>query len=313
MMEFRTKIPIQPQAPKIQYGSKILLVGSCFVENMGSQLDYYKFHTLRNPFGILFHPRAISTFLEKVAKKTTYSREDLFLHNERWHSFDAHSTLSDPDREKVLGDLNSGISNTHKFLQKATHVVITLGTAWAYQHIGSGRTVANCHKVPQKNFRKKLMEVGEDLADCIRNVHSINQNANVIFTISPVRHVKDGFPENQQSKARLIQGVHEAVSSSEQVQYFPSYEIMMDELRDYRFYEADMLHPNQTAVAYIWERFIQTYMELESIQVMKEVEVIRKGMSHRPFNERSQAHQDFLEKLENRIRSLEARYPEIQF
>lgn len=312
-MEFRTKIPIQPQGPKIHYGSRILLLGSCFVENMGRQLDYYKFKTLQNPFGVLFHPRAISGFLGRVAKRTTFSRDDLFLHNERWHSFDAHSDMSGPDRETVLADLNSIIQQTHEFLQQTTHVVITLGTAWGYHHKDSGRTVANCHKVPQKNFKKELMEATADISECVKCIQLINKEANIIFTVSPIRHIKDGFVENQQSKARLISGVHEVVSSGEQILYFPSYEIMMDELRDYRFYAEDMLHPNQTAVDYIWKRFAEAYIEPGTTEVMKEVEVIRKGLCHRPFNEHSQAHQKFREQLEDRIRSLEAEHPEIQF
>ena len=211
-MEFRTKIPISPQEPKFDHGSRILLLGSCFVENMGKKLEYYKFQTLQNPFGILFHPTAIATFLSTVSDQKNFSEADIFFHNERWHCFDAHSALSSPDKVELLQGLNSAVREALAFLKSATHVIITLGTAWGYTNKATGKTVANCHKLPQREFDKELMEVNAQVAVCVDIIRNINPNASVIFTVSPVRHIKDGFVENQQSKARLITAVHRAIS-----------------------------------------------------------------------------------------------------
>ena len=312
-MELVTRVPLEPEQPGIGYDSKILLLGSCFVEHIGDKLEYFKFHTLQNPFGILFHPAAISGFLEKVRSGYIFSSEDVFQHNERWHSFDAHSDLSHPEKETVLQELNRGLEISRTFLKEATHVVITPGTAWAYSLIETGRTVANCHKVPQKNFQKSLRQVEEDLTSSVEVIRSLNADVEIIFTVSPVRHLRDGFVENQQSKARLISGVHKVISSSEDCHYFPSYEIMMDELRDYRFYAADMVHPNSIAVDYIWEKFSKVWIAPEAERVMNEVERIRKGLAHKPFNETSEAHQKFLKDLHKRINLLQEMFPQISF
>ena len=319
-MEFRTKIPITPGEPKIGYDSRILLLGSCFVENIGKKLDYYKFRTLQNPFGILFHPAAISGFLEKVRSRYTFKEEDIFFYKERWHSFQAHSALSNPDKEEMLQQLNTAVQRTHSFLTEASHVVITVGTAWAYDLVETGETVANCHKLPQKNFQKELKDVRSDLANCVEIIHLINPKAAIIFTVSPVRHLRDGFVENQRSKSYLISAIHDLLISRDTLSpsgvrtlYFPSYEIMMDELRDYRFYGEDMVHPNQTAIAYIWQRFTEAYLSAEAVSTLEEVENIQKGLAHRPFNEKSEAHQKFLMKLRARIKELRARFPYIEF
>lgn len=315
-MEFRTKIPITSQEPKIGYNSKTLLLGSCFVENIGEKLDYYKFKTLQNPFGILFHPAAISNFLEKVKLQYIFTGEDIFFHNERWHSFDAHSASSNPDKDKMLEELNAAIEETYSFLKDASHVIITPGTAWGYRHKETEKTVANCHKLPQKNFIRELTEVDSDLKTCVEAIKELNPEATVIFTVSPVRHLKDGFMENQQSKAKLITAIHELLkipAPGVRWSYFPSYEIMMDELRDYRFYAEDMVHPNSVAIDYIWELFMQTWMSPETQNISGEVEKLQKGLAHKPFNEHSEAHQKFRNKLQQKIQELQAKFPGIEF
>lgn len=315
-MEFRTKIPIAPKEPGIGYDSGILLLGSCFVENIGNKLEYAKFQTLQNPFGILFHPAAIAGFLEKVQSGHRFSEADIFHHNERWHSFDAHSALSHPNKEEMLQRLNAAVEVTHKFLETASHVIITPGTAWAYDLLETGQTVANCHKLPQKRFRKELKEVEESLRRSVEIIHSINADASIIFTVSPVRHLKDGFIENQVSKAKLITAVNELVRGSalkDRAHYFPSYEIVMDELRDYRFYNEDMIHPNGTAVNYIWQRFKDCWMSRDTIAIMGEVDKIQRGLAHKPFNENSEAHQQFLKKLRSKIADLKEQWPEMRF
>lgn len=315
-MEFRTKIPISPQEPKIGYDSGILLLGSCFVENIGSKLEYAKFKTLQNPFGILFHPAAIAGFLEKVQTRHRFSEADIFYHNERWHSFDAHSALSHPDKEEMLQRLNAAVEVAYHFLETMSHVIITPGTAWAYDLLETGQTVANCHKLPQKNFRKELKEVKEDLKRSVEMIHSLNPEASVVFTVSPVRHLKDGFVENQVSKAKLITAISELIKEPAlegRVHYFPSYEIMMDELRDYRFYKEDMIHPSATAVDYIWQRFNDCWMSREAFATMDEVQKIQRGLAHKPFNENSEAHKQFLKKLHEKIADLQEQWPEMRF
>ncbi len=290
-----------------------MLLGSCFVENIGKKLEYFKFQNSLNPFGILFHPAAIRNFLENVQSKKQFSEEDVFYHNETWHSFEAHSDLNSSEKGEILARLNSAVEETRKFLETATHVVITPGTAWGYRYRESGNVVANCHKVPQKNFRKELLEVEEDLLVCVEIVQEINPSAAMIFTVSPVRHLKDGFVENQQSKAKLISGVHEVISETAQTHYFPSYELMMDELRDYRFYAEDMVHPNSIAIDYIWKKFAETWISSEAVEVMKRVDSIQKGLSHRPFNKASEAHQKFVQDLQEKKQKLEKEYPQIRF
>lgn len=312
-IDFRTKIPIQPQEPQINYDSRILLLGSCFVENIGNKLEYFKFRNVLNPFGILFHPAAIRSFLENVRSKKQFSEEDIFYHNETWHFFGAHSELNSSEKSEILTRLNAAVAETREFIQTTTHVVITPGTAWGYRFRESGEVVANCHKVPQKNFNKELLEVKEDLMGCVEIVQELNPSAAIIFTVSPVRHLKDGFVGNQQSKAKLINGVHEVITETAYTHYFPSYEIMMDELRDYRFYAEDMLHPNAIAVDYIWEKFRETWISAEASGVMKRIDSIQKGLSHRPFNEASSAHQKFREDLQKKIGELEHKYSQIRF
>lgn len=322
-MEFRTKIPIKETEPKIDYESKIFLIGSCFVENIGKKLDFYKLQTLQNPFGILFHPLAIATFFRKLKEEKMYAEKDVFQHQERWHCFDAHSSLSNPDAEGLLKNLNSALQKAREFLQQSSHLVITLGTAWSYYHLESEQSVANCHKVPQKSFRKELQsteEIERALNEIVEVVHQINSDAVVIFTVSPVRHIKDGFVENQRSKAHLITAVHNILENRKSISplgvrglYFPSYELMMDELRDYRFYGEDMLHPSQTAINYIWKRFKEAWFSEASLLVLKEVENIQKGLAHRPFNPDSEAHLRFLEKLKSQISALKKQYPHLEF
>jgi hypothetical protein len=315
-MEFRTKIPIKEAEPKIDYESKIFLIGSCFVENIGNKLDFYKLQNLQNPFGILFHPLAIAKFFRKLKEDAIYTEKDIFQHQERWHCFDAHSSLSNPDAEVLLNNLNSALKNAREFLQQSSHLVITLGTAWSYFHLEREESVANCHKVPQKSFRKELQSIEEierALNAILEDAHQINPDAEVIFTVSPVRHIKDGFIENQRSKAHLITAVHKVCEESKKTHYFPSYELMMDELRDYRFYTEDMLHPSPIAIDYIWKRFTVTWFSEDSLSVLNEVENIQKGLAHRPFNLNSEAHRKFLKNLNSKVSTLQKRYPHLQF
>ncbi|MCL6267803.1 GSCFA domain-containing protein [Flagellimonas myxillae] len=317
-MKLQTQIPLDPASNPIDYNSKILLLGSCFAENMGTKLEYYQFQTKLNPFGILFHPLAIENLVSRAVLAKSYQSEEVFEQNGRWLCFDAHSDLGANSQDSLLENLNSALMETRKWLETASHIIITLGTAWVYRNKATNQLVANCHKVPQKAFEKDLLTVREIESCLIRMldlISTVNKNATVVFTISPVRHLKDGFVENQQSKAHLITAVQEVLSSREELkgQYFPSYEIMMDELRDYRFYGKDLVHPNELAIVYIWERFKSVWISEEIYAVMEEVEGIWKGLEHRPFNSESEAHQKFKTSLAAKITYLKERHPFMNF
>lgn len=319
-MNLQTKIPLRPQGlNQIDYNSKIVLLGSCFSEHIGNKFSYFKFQELQNPFGILFHPLAIEQLITNAINQKKYTKEAIFFNNEQWHCFDAHSKLSHSSDVVLLQQLNSKIKETSQFIKEASHIVITLGTAWAYRYIKTDNFVANCHKIPQKQFLKELLsvaEITESLNTIITLVESVNPNANIIFTVSPVRHIKDGFVENMQSKAHLISAIHELLSLRAQLRslsYFPSFEIMMDELRDYRFYNEDMLHPNATAVNYIWKKFKNVWITQTSQKTMEEVEDIQKGLAHKPFNPNSEAHQKFLSQLKIKQNALSKQNAHISF
>jgi len=318
-MELQTRIPLHPTENQIDYQSRLLLLGSCFSENMGKKSRYFKFQSEQNPFGILFHPMAIEKLISKAVRKEVYSREAIFCLNERWHCFDAHSDLSDTSKENLLMKLNSELERTHQQIRKATHIFITLGTSWVYRKNETNTIVANCHKVPQKEFSKELLsaeQIAKSLENTIESIRTVNRNTQVVFTVSPVRHLKDGFVENQRSKAHLIAAIHHVRSSQGQskgLSYFPSYEVMMDELRDYRFYEADMVHPNQIAIDYIWEKFKEVWVSPKAYTIMEKVNVIQKGLQHRPFNATSEKHQLFVKSLEEKIAYLQKEYSFMKF
>ncbi len=303
-MIFTTKIPILKSTQPIDYSSKLLLLGSCFAENMGDKLEYYKFENTVNPFGIIFNPVSIERLIERIVNKIEFTEKDLFFHNERWHCYEVHSDLSHENKDQFLENLNAILQSTNNQITKSTHVLITYGTSWIYKLKSTNEVVANCHKVPQAAFEKEILAV-EILEKSIQNtidlIHKINPNCSFIFTISPVRHIKDGFVENQLSKAHLISALHSSSFQLPTSSYFPSYEIMMDELRDYRFYAEDMLHPSQVAIDYIWERFSETNISEESHSIMQEVETIQKALAHRPFNPNSESHLQFLSKLQDKI------------
>ncbi|QSW90374.1 GSCFA domain-containing protein [Flavobacterium endoglycinae] len=319
-MQFRTQIPISKSNHPIDYNSKVLSIGSCFAENMAEKFDYFKFQNETNPFGIIFNPVSIEKLFRRVCKQDFFGEKDVFFHNERWHSFEVHSDLSNSDRQELLETLNKAVTETHKQLKEATHVIITLGTSWIYRSTESDEVVANCHKVPQKQFSKELLStevIQKSIQNTIELIKGLNPNINFIFTISPVRHIKDGFIENQLSKSHLLTSLHDVLKTHNSQlithNYFPSYEIMMDELRDYRFYNEDMLHPNQIAIDYIWKLFSENYISEDSFSVMKEVDEIQKSLRHRSFNPESEQHQKFLAKLQQKINTLGIKQPHIKF
>jgi len=284
---------------QIDYQSKIGLIGSCFVEHIGEKLSYFKFDNFINPYGILFHPKAIEKALFDIVNQKIYTKNDLEFEDELWHSLHHHSSFSNIEASKVTEIINHRIEQTHSELKKASHLIITLGTAWVYLHIETDQLVANCHKIPQSNFIKRQLsidEIVESLRTSIELVKSINPEIQLIFTLSPVRHLKDGMLANSESKARLLSGIHKVITNSSSF-YFPSYEIQMDDLRDYRFYTKDMLHPNELAIDYIWAIFKKTWISPKSFSILEEVASIQRDLRHKPFNPDSEQHQKFVKNL----------------
>lgn len=317
-MQFFTKVPISASLNSISYQSKIVSIGSCFAENMGEKFAFYQFQNTTNPFGIIFNPVSIEKIIRRVISKDYFSDKDIFFHNERWHCFEIHSELSHSDKEYFLTHLNEILDSFFEEISTATHFIITLGTSWVYK-TNESKVVANCHKVPQNQFSKLLLstiEISESLHNSIDLVSKVNPKCQFIFTISPVRHIKDGFVENQVSKSHLTSAVYDLVQNQYEISnlsYFPSYEILMDELRDYRFYSEDLLHPNTTAIDYIWTRFVETNVDKTSISTMTEVEAIQKGLQHRSLNPESLSHKKFLENLNVKIEKVTQLYPFMNF
>ncbi len=315
-MNFQTQIPIQKYDFPIDYTSKVVSLGSCFAENMAEKLEYFKFENVVNPFGIIFNPVSLEKLILRSIHKNYFLENDIFYHNEAWHCYEVHSELSNPDKVEFLETLNRLIDSTNEELSNLSHLIITLGTSWVYRHVETDEIVANCHKVPQKQFVKELLSIAQiemSLQNLISEIQTINPNCNFIFTVSPVRHIKDGFVENTLSKAHLISALHAASFQLPTSSYFPSYEIMMDELRDYRFYAEDMLHPNQTAIDYIWIKFFENYVDEKEFGLMNQVCEIQRALKHRPFNPNSESHKKFLENLNQKINTLVKKHPNFQF
>ena len=323
-MDFTTKIPISKSKNPINYTSKIVLLGSCFAENMAEKFEYFKFQNTVNPFGIIFNPVSIEKLISRVINNQEFTEIDIFFHNDLWHCYEVHSELSNPNKQDFLRKLNSLVSEFHFQIIKSTHFQITYGTSWIYKLKSTNDVVANCHKVPQIEFEKEILSVKtieKSIQKSIYLIQKVNPNCTITFTISPVRHLKDGFIENQRSKAHLITAIHKIINCQLSIinyplsiiHYFPSYEIMMDELRDYRFYSDDMLHPSQQAINYIWEQFFLTQIKEEVFPTMQEVCNIQKGLAHKPFHPNSESHQKFLEDIHKKINVVQKQFPHIKF
>ena len=315
-MNFQTQIPIHKSEFPIDYSSKLLSLGSCFAENMSEKFEYFKFDNVVNPFGIIFNPVSLEKLILRSIHKKHFTEKDIFYHNECWHCFEVHSELSNPNKIEFLEILNRLLDSTSWHIEKLTHCLITLGTSWVYRHIETDEIVANCHKIPQKQFVKEILSIAQieaSLKNIINEILAVNPNCNFIFTVSPVRHIKDGFVENTLSKAHLISALHTSNFQLLTFSYFPSYEIMMDELRDYRFYGEDMLHPNPTAIDYIWIKFFENYVNEKEFGTMQLVCDIQRALKHRPFNPNSESHKKFLENLNQKINTLVDKYPQFQF
>lgn len=287
-VSFFIKFPIEP-FKIIKESSEVLMIGSCFTEHIGNKLSNAGFKTTLNPFGILFNPISISNSINRIVNEELYQKSELHKNQEeRFVSFDHHGRFSGNEPERVIEEINSSVINAHKNLKSADCIIITLGSAWVYRYLKQNRIVANCHKIPNKEFEKELLEaetVVSSLKRAIEDLKTVNPNIKIVFTISPVKHLRDGVVENQRSKATLILAIDALLKSSyENLFYFPAYEIVTDELRDYRFFETDHVHPNQLAIDYVWERFTETCFTPKAIEKTAEAESITKALEHKTLH-----------------------------
>ena len=313
MMKLYTTVHVTPSEKKIGYGDKILLLGSCFADNIGAKFEEHYFQTTINPFGTLYNPASIA----KAVLDMGYGPSGMGLveHNGLWHSMMHHGSYSGVDKEEVIARCEESRIQMREALQQASVVIVTFGTAWVYEY--NGEVVANCHKLPANRFVRRRLTVNE-IVDMWQPIIASMPDKHWIFTVSPIRHVKDGLHENQVSKAILLQAVDRLISmslsynlSTETLHcsYFPSYEIMLDELRDYRFYAEDMVHPSAVAVDYIWQRFVETYMTTDTQQEMRILHQLWRDRHHRFLHPDSPEAEQFAEHIKTRLQQLQPRYP----
>ncbi|MFM2363736.1 MAG: hypothetical protein RLZZ316_2638 [Bacteroidota bacterium] len=323
-MQFQVPINIKTLPVGIQYGQKILLSGSCFTEHIGDRLAEWKFNTLQNPNGILFDPASVASSLVSYIKPRVFASEDLFYLNELWQSWQHHSRFSGMDKAQVLQQINASQQQAHQFLKEADWLIITLGSSFSYRLSSEGAAqsasiataVANCHRAPAQWFQKHLLSIEEMntvLDNCIHQLFHFNKKLQIIFTISPVRHIRDGVTENNRSKARLIEVVHHLVNKFDQLYYFPAYELVIDVLRDYRFYDIDMAHPNFAATQFVLEHFNKHCIHSNSNFLIEQVQQITTARRHKAFQPATQAHQSFLKAHLEKALQLQQQYPYLNF
>lgn len=311
-MEFQIPIQINTLPQPVTYTDKLLVVGSCFTEHIGNKLSDLKFNVLQNPHGILFDPFSVANSLVSYVNNKQYTAADLVYLNELWQSWEHHSIFSNTNKDVCLQNINAAQHKAHAFLKQANWVVITLGSSFSYRLAETEMPVANCHRAPAQTFRKHLMTIDETnavLDNCIHQLFHFNPNLKIIFTVSPVRHIRDGVTENNRSKARLIEVVHHLVNKFDRLFYFPAYELVIDVLRDYRFYDIDMVHPNYPATTFVLEKFTQHCIDTASQEIMEEVKKLVTARKHKPFQPATVAHRQFLQSHLEKTIALQQKYP----
>lgn len=308
-MKFRTEISIKPFARNIGYPSRIFAAGSCFAENIAERMRQAKFDVASNPTGILFNPASIAAALSRFADGKVYDETEIIEADGKWFSYDAHTSLDGHTKEEALRNLNEAVTVGHTKLAAADTVILTFGTAWIYELNETGRTVANCHKRPQSLFTRRRLSIAEIVETYAPLMNGILKDKHVIITVSPVRHTADGPDGNSASKAVLRLAADELAAAYPNVDYFPSFEIMNDDLRDYRFYDEDLVHPSRQAVEYIWEHFAKAALSDKARRLLPEAERIAAAARHRPFDPTGEAYREFCRKTVEAMDSM----PEIDF
>ncbi len=321
-MKFHLAFDIKQMHQLIHHRHKIMLIGSCFTENIGEKLKKHKFQVLENPNGILFNPVSVAKTIATIIQNKKYTADDLFCLNETWHSWQHHSRFSGITITEALTKINTSTESAYSFLQTANYLLVTLGSAWVYtltEHAANankGIVVANNHKAPANWFEKQLMsaeQVKQGLKQVVDDLLKFNPSIEIIFTISPVRHLREGVINNNRSKAILIQAVHNLIDEYKQLYYFPAYELVIDDLRDYRFYSEDLVHPNYAATEYVWEKFVEACMTEDTKVLMKQIAEINVAFQHKAFNVATKQHQKFLQSYFQKTTSLQANYPYLNF
>lgn len=321
-MKFRFEFDVKKLSAPITHRHKLLLMGSCFTENIGAKLDAYKFATLQNPNGILFNPVSVAEALNDYIEAKQFSEADLFTYNEAWHSWKHHSRFSGITPEDAVQKINDSLTAAHRFLKEADYLFITLGSAWVYTltdkafNAKPGAVAANNHKAPSDWFYRKLLQPDEvitALNDALQRLFRFNPKLKIIFTISPVRHLREGVVENNRSKAVLIQTVHQLVDAYDKLYYFPAYELVIDDLRDYRFYAEDLVHPNYFATQYVWEKMVDACMNEKTKKLMEEIHAVNLAYKHKPFNSQSEQHKKFLQAAYEKTFLLQEYHPYLDF
>lgn len=304
---FRTVVPVVNPGWEISYADKLLFTGSCFAENMGACMLRARFNAVVNPHGILFNPLSVANGLEDLISGRIYGHSDLYEHNGLFVSLRHHGRFNDADADITLANINASILAGRQQIMSASVLVVTWGSAWAYRWLEDGSIVANCHKIPQKHFSKVLLshdEIVETWNKLIAALFTVNPKMKIVLTISPVRHWKDGVNENQLSKSHLLIAADQLCRQHEHLTYFPSYEIVLDELRDYRFYKEDMLHPNAVAVDYIWQRLAENYFSADTRRKLAAIEPLLRYLEHRPLHTSAEAHDALCARKESEIKAI---------
>lgn len=305
---FTTPVHIPASDHKISLSSPVLAVGSCFAHVIGNRLKEHKFKAYVNPFGTIYNPAALFRLIHDAINNTMPSKETYLERNGIFFNYKFHSTLFANSKDELEAHITQTISSTHHYLSSAKYLIITLGTAFSYERLEDQLIVSNCHKMPAHTFNKRMLEVEEIVQrfdQLFSATQAFNPDIQFIFTVSPIRHLRDTLVQNSASKATLrvaadmIQRKH-----PEKVYYFPSYEVMMDELRDYRFYDADMLHPSKVAEVYIWQKFCDALLDQDTISFLKKWERLSKAVQHRPFYPASEMHQKFLKQTIQELQQL---------
>lgn len=304
-MKFRTEVHIPESANKIDIEDQIFSIGSCFASEMSELFKKGQLQTLNNPFGTIFNPYSINLAIDRICNSSLYTEDDLIFFNDEYISLDHHSSFNASSKQEVLNKINDNIKISHDFLKSSKWVIITFGTSFIYRYLPQDKWVANCHKIPNHFFEKELMK-DEDIAKNIEEITShlkkiCQKDVQILFTVSPVRHTKDGMVENQWSKSKLINQLQQVVSQNNNRHYLPIYEIMMDDLRDYRFYKEDMIHPTEQAVRYIFEKFKEAYCSTEAQEFINDNFKILKSLQHKSLNQDQEKYQLFLDQLKSKI------------
>ena len=318
-MNLITPVHISKPSFDINHAQRILMLGSCFVDEMGAKLQADKFHCLVNPFGVLYNPASIAALLLRSISEREYDDQspEILFADGLFHSWMHHSQFSSANKKELTDRLNSTLLLVSEWLQQADILIITFGTSYIYRLKDTGMLVSNCHKQPDSLFLRQRLSA-YDIADSwktlLQLLHSVNPKLRVIFTVSPIRHKRDGLHENQLSKAELLLAIDEILQTSP-VQdcsyYFPSYEILLDELRDYRFYATDMVHPSPLAVDYIYEQFQNTLMSKEEQKLSALCREVQAALEHKPFHSEAEAYQQFIQQTIQKINYIKQRCPDI--